>query len=78
MCCNREIQMYDTYQRRVAECDQQLQKHLAAYQMGEGRSPAGCGTLPVLDVLEARKRRPAMKKTIVVSPTLLYIWRFCP
>jgi transposase len=27
----QEIEMYDTYQRRVAECDQQLQKHLAAF-----------------------------------------------
>lgn len=31
-CCifvlQQEIQMYDTYQRRVAECDQELQKHL--------------------------------------------------
>jgi hypothetical protein len=23
--------MYDTYQRRIAECDQQLQKHLASF-----------------------------------------------
>ena len=27
----QEIQMYDTYQRRVAECDQELQKHLSAF-----------------------------------------------
>jgi len=33
------------------------------YQMGwEGRSPAGCDTLPMKDVLKAQKRRPAMKK----------------
>ena len=25
----QELEMYDTYQRRIAECDQQLQKHLA-------------------------------------------------
>ena len=24
----QEVEMYDTYQRRIAECDQQLQKHL--------------------------------------------------
>src|SRR6266850_7978001 len=30
--------------------------------MGEGRSPARCDTLPMFDVLEAQKRRPAMKK----------------
>ena len=27
----QEIQMYDTYQRRLAECDQELQKHLRAF-----------------------------------------------
>ena len=27
----QEIEMYDTYQRRVAECDQELQKHLRAF-----------------------------------------------
>jgi transposase len=27
----QEIEMYDTYQRRISECDQQLQKHLAAF-----------------------------------------------
>jgi transposase len=27
----QEIEMYDTYQRRMAECDQQLQKHLAGF-----------------------------------------------
>lgn len=27
----QELEMYDTYQRRIAECDQQLQKHLASF-----------------------------------------------
>ena len=27
----QEVEMYDTYQRRVAECDQRLQKHLASF-----------------------------------------------
>ena len=27
----QEVQMYDTYQQRIAECDQQLQKHLASF-----------------------------------------------
>ena len=26
----QEVDMYDTYQKRIAECDQQLQKHLAS------------------------------------------------
>jgi transposase len=27
----QEVEMYDTYQRRITECDQQLQKHLASF-----------------------------------------------
>src|SRR5439155_9926829 len=27
----QELEMYDTYQRRIAECDLQLQKHLASF-----------------------------------------------
>ena len=27
----QELEMYDTYQRRIAECDRQLQKHLAEF-----------------------------------------------
>jgi len=27
----QEVEMYDTYQQRMAECDQQLQKHLASF-----------------------------------------------
>lgn len=27
----QEVEMYDTYQRRVGECDQRLQKHLASF-----------------------------------------------
>src|SRR5437773_5575809 len=27
----QEVEMYDTYQRRIAECDQQLQNHLATF-----------------------------------------------
>jgi transposase len=27
----QEVAMYDTYQRRIAECDQQLQEHLASF-----------------------------------------------
>jgi transposase len=27
----QEVEMYDTYQRRIAECDQQLQNHLASF-----------------------------------------------
>lgn len=27
----QEVEMYDTYQQRIAECDQQLQKHLSSF-----------------------------------------------
>jgi transposase len=27
----QEVDIYDTYQQRIAECDQQLQKHLATF-----------------------------------------------
>jgi transposase len=27
----QEVEMYDTYERRITECDQQLQKHLASF-----------------------------------------------
>ena len=27
----QEVEMYDTYQRRIAECDQELQKHLTSF-----------------------------------------------
>jgi transposase len=33
----QEVEMYDVYQRRIAECDQQLQKHLAS--LGDSAVP---------------------------------------
>jgi transposase len=44
----QEIEMYDTYQRRIAECDQQLQKHLASF----------VGTVPA----QATETEPKRKK----------------
>ena len=35
----QEMEMYDTYQRRIAECDQQLQKHLASFCDHANRVP---------------------------------------
>jgi transposase len=40
----QEIEMYDTYQRRVTECDQELQKHLSAF--ADIVSPPGKEELP--------------------------------
>src|SRR6266403_3967808 len=44
----QEVEMYDTYQRRIAECDQQLQKHLASF---------GDTVLPQSPEAEPRERR---------------------
>jgi transposase len=40
----QEIEMYDTYQRRVAECDQQLQKHLTGF--ADTVPPQATGEVP--------------------------------
>jgi len=41
----QEVDLYDTYQQRIAECDQQLQKHLATFanntNPGQPPSPKG-------------------------------------
>jgi transposase len=43
----QEVEMYDTYQQRIAECDQQLQKHLASFP----------GTVPFQPTEEEPKRK---------------------
>jgi len=45
--------MYDTYQRRVAECDQELQKHLRAF--ADTVSP------PVKEALPLKKKKKQNK-----------------
>jgi hypothetical protein len=49
----QEIEMYDTYQRRVAECDQELQKHLSAF--------ADTVSLPVKEELPLKKKKEQNK-----------------
>jgi transposase len=53
----QEIDMYDAYQRRIAECDQQLQEHLARFSDHANRalalSPEG----------QAKKKKPAARHT---------------
>ena len=49
----QELEMYDTYQRRIAECDQQLQKHLAAF--------ADTVTPPAKEELPAKKKKKQNK-----------------
>ena len=47
------LKMYDTYQRRVAECDEQLQKHLACF--------AGTVPPPVKEDLPPKKKKKQNK-----------------
>src|SRR6201981_2015305 len=49
----QELEMYDTYQRRIAECDQQLQKHLAAF--------ADTVTPPAKEELPPKKKKKQNK-----------------
>src|ERR1700746_1107171 len=49
----QELEMYDTYQRRIAECDQQLQKHLAAF--------SDTVTPPAKEELPAKKKKKQNK-----------------
>ena len=51
----QEIEMYDTYQRRIAECDQQLQQHLARF----------ADTVPS----QAKEEVPQKKKRAKKPPT---------
>jgi hypothetical protein len=47
------MEMYDTYQRRVAECDQELQKHLRAF--------AATVPTPVKEALPPKKKKKQNK-----------------
>jgi len=49
----QEMEMYDTYQRRVAECDQELQKHLRAF--------ATTAPTPVKEALPPKKKKKQNK-----------------
>ena len=51
----QEIDMYDAYQRRISECDQQLQKHLATFSDHSNRTVASSPGGP------AKKKKPASR-----------------
>jgi transposase len=53
----QQIDMYDAYQRRIAECDQQLQKHLAGF------SDHVSGALSASSADQGKKKKPAAKHT---------------
>jgi transposase len=52
----QEVEMYDTYQRRVAECDQQLRDHLASF--AENLSPRPSEGEPKRKKANAAKNAP--------------------
>ena len=52
----QELEMYDTYQRRMAECDQQLQKHLAAF--ADIVPPTATGDVPPRKKKKQNKNNP--------------------
>jgi len=41
------------------------------YQMGEGRSPSGCDTLPIIDVLEAQEKGRKEKAALTLTGLLM-------
>jgi transposase len=49
----QEVDMYDTYQQRIAECDQQLQKHLATFA---GNAHPGQPPSPQVESKKKRKK----------------------
>ena len=55
----QEVEMYDTYQRRIAECDQQLQKHLASF--------ADTLSVPTVEAISPRQRKPASQECPTAS-----------
>jgi len=52
----QELEMYDTYQRRVVECDQALQKHLCGF--------ADTVPPPVKEVLPPKKKKKQNKNNL--------------
>jgi len=52
----QELEMYDTYQQRMAECDQQLQKHLAAF--ADIVPPTATGDVPPRKKKKQNKNNP--------------------
>ena len=53
----QEMEMYDTYQRRISECDQQLRKHLAGFADCPGNPLQQSGQKKA----KGRKTKPAAK-----------------
>ncbi len=58
----QEVDMYDSYQQRIAECDQQLQKHLATFAntTNQGQPPRRKG-----NSRRRKKSRPKMLRRLI-------------
>jgi transposase len=57
----QEVEMYDTYQRRIAECDQQLQNHLSSFE--DNVSPLPSEGQPKRKKVRAAKNAPRFDLT---------------
>jgi hypothetical protein len=57
----QEVEMYDTYQRRIAECDQQLQNHLSSFE--DNVSPLPSEGQPKRKKIRAAKNAPRFDLT---------------
>ncbi len=57
---HQEVKMYDVYQKRIAECDQELQKHLARF----------ADTVPSQAKEEETRKKRANKTRIIPNSTL--------
>jgi len=55
----QELEMYDTYQRRVAECDEQLKKHLASFV--DATTPQAKEDLPPKKKKKQNKNNPPLQ-----------------
>ena len=59
----QEVEMYDTYQRRITQCDQQLQKHLATFadKTNQSQPPRSGGES------KKKKKKPTQNAPALIS-----------
>ena len=69
--CQRELEMYDTYKRRIAECDEQLQDHLASF--ADTVPPPGKEDLPPKKKKKQNRINPTSISPMNYSASLEWI-----
>jgi len=58
----QEVDLYDTYQLRIAECDQELERHLKSFADKTPDPPADPEPSPTLAPSDARAHRPTRRR----------------